>query len=56
MNNIIMGILTKVNLRQVKLMEREFILGRMVKFTTVSGKQALSMEMGCGKEFMETRT
>ena len=35
-------------------MEKEFITGQMVKYMTENGKMELKMDMGCGKEYLET--
>ncbi len=49
------GIQTEIHMKEifsmVKLMEKAYIIGRMVKFMTENGKKELRMDMVCGEEF-----
>lgn len=50
MSGIQTGINTKVNLRKVRLMGKEFITGILEKFMMENGVQGLKTEMEFGKE------
>ena len=52
----LMETLTSVNLSKVKLMVKEFTLGRMAKFMMVSGTRGLSKDTVSGKVSKMTLT
>lgn len=52
MNDTAMVIHMKEILIKVKLMEKEFITGLMVKYMMVNGVKELKMVTECGKEYL----